>query len=400
MPISTCLAVLAPLVAQTWTVDDDGGADFSSLGEAFQSPQVQDGDLLLVEPGSYAGAVMTKALTVLGSHLAQPVVLDLAVQNVSSFDLQNFHLRRLSIQGASARSHVDLCRIDEGILVENAADLVLTRCSADGYGKGDPTFGGNAGSPAIEIRGASTVQLVDSAFEGGDGWAVSEPGDGGPGVWLRDTSRVWMAGSSARGGDAEDKLYCCTFPDLPGYSGDGVAMIHSARLDLRGSTPNVIEPGAVDLLGLSCPGCQGMAIATVGSAAAEYGGVTIAGAVGDGAFAIDPPRPYLFVRGEDLPGDSRRLYLYGPAGQPAFVATSFQEALLDLAGLTAPIWLDPGFLAELFPAVLQGPDTPFNHVWTIPAGAGLEGIAYTVQAVAIGPAGIALTNSANLIVGY
>ena len=65
---------------QTWTVDDDGPADFNEIAQAIASPTVADGDILLVATGSYARFQLDKALDVLAlpgqGFWANSIVID------------------------------------------------------------------------------------------------------------------------------------------------------------------------------------------------------------------------------------------------------------------------------------------------------------------------------------
>jgi parallel beta-helix repeat protein len=64
----TLQAVFLPHAAVTWTVDWRGGADFSSIQDAIDSPLVEYGDIILVKPGVYYENVdMTKELTLMGT---------------------------------------------------------------------------------------------------------------------------------------------------------------------------------------------------------------------------------------------------------------------------------------------------------------------------------------------
>ncbi len=58
------LACCATAALDTWTVDDNGPADFNQISTAVAS--VAAGDVLLVEPGTYDGFVLQKRLSILG----------------------------------------------------------------------------------------------------------------------------------------------------------------------------------------------------------------------------------------------------------------------------------------------------------------------------------------------
>lgn len=400
MPHVLALAACLPLAGQFWTVDDDGGANFASVAEAIASPLVADGDVLLIEPGFYASATLTKSLTLLGSQAgAQPSVAALTVDGVARFDLQNLAFLSLDITAVPGRSRVDGCTVISGMKIEDAAELTVTRSLVEGT---NLTL---CGETALRITGASNVQLVDSTFRGGDGFDEffeGLAGYGGAAVFVWDTSRVWIAGCDLTGGGGSDSNTPLWGFD-PGEGGDALLAGKDARVDVRGSSFHVLAGGPQNYWDPSSP-IDGHAI-SLGfglTPAVEYSGVTTSGPVDPDAVLVSPPRPYLYVRGQTGPGETRRLYLYGPAGATALVATSFQDAFAELPLVqTAPVWLDLTSLVELFPAALAGPDVAFNVVWIQPANPSLAGLAYLVQAVLVEPSGALVgTNSSNLLLGF
>jgi parallel beta-helix repeat protein len=64
----TLQAVFTPHIPVTWTVNWQGGANFTTIQDAMNSPLVEYGDIVLVEPGVYTENVyMTKGLTLMGT---------------------------------------------------------------------------------------------------------------------------------------------------------------------------------------------------------------------------------------------------------------------------------------------------------------------------------------------
>ncbi len=60
---------------RTWTVDDDGPADFSSIQEAINSPLVADGDTIFAYSGTYyENVVVNKAVALIGENKATTVI--------------------------------------------------------------------------------------------------------------------------------------------------------------------------------------------------------------------------------------------------------------------------------------------------------------------------------------
>src|SRR4030095_5899711 len=89
----------------SWTVDDNGPADFASITAAVSSLFVQDGDTLLVEPGSYAAFTTSKDLAIVGNEGgAKPAVSgESHVDNVDSFTLAGLDLFELRVLGGAGR---------------------------------------------------------------------------------------------------------------------------------------------------------------------------------------------------------------------------------------------------------------------------------------------------------
>ena len=60
--LSLCLTSTA--LATTWTVDDDGGADFDNIQDAIDA--ASDGDEIIVMPGTYSGSGSYQVCKTLG----------------------------------------------------------------------------------------------------------------------------------------------------------------------------------------------------------------------------------------------------------------------------------------------------------------------------------------------
>ena len=61
---------------KTWTVDDDGLADFSSIQDAINSPLVVDGDIIYVHNGTYyENVVVDKTVALLGENESTTVIV-------------------------------------------------------------------------------------------------------------------------------------------------------------------------------------------------------------------------------------------------------------------------------------------------------------------------------------
>jgi len=69
------LLYIAEAEPRTWTVDDDGPADFSSIQEAINSPNVKDGDTLFIYNGTYyENVVVNKAVSLMGENRETTII--------------------------------------------------------------------------------------------------------------------------------------------------------------------------------------------------------------------------------------------------------------------------------------------------------------------------------------
>ncbi|MCB9898186.1 MAG: hypothetical protein H6825_09305 [Planctomycetes bacterium] len=193
------------LHADVLTVDDSGGADFTTIQAAVDA--AVDGDFVFVRDGTYqAFTIDDKALTVVidPDSTLGAVQVDggpSSVKNLSSS--RTVVLSFLRFVGAFSKP------TDEhpGLVVRDCAGSVRVQaCQVwGGDGKGnDPTFG-EAGAPAARVTGSFDVAFLGCQFEGGIGAArecssgAEIGGAGGPGL-LVETSNVWVYDSQVVGG--------------------------------------------------------------------------------------------------------------------------------------------------------------------------------------------------------
>ncbi|MGD2018574.1 MAG: hypothetical protein PVJ89_10690 [Planctomycetota bacterium] len=220
----------APAMAGEIIVDATGGGDAVSLTDALAV--AQDGDLLLVRPGTYLEDVVIQGLSV-----------TIVAQYPDTVEVEG----RLTVQGLSALQHVMLHglrfegRTDELLDAQRPAlegsaiqgSLTAARCDFVGAAASDDALQPLGGAGA-SLDGVERFTARACSFTGGAG--VDEPtltcndGDGGDGLSLND-SRAALWGCSLRGGDGMG----CDF-DLgegPGEGGSG-ARAGSSRLFLDG----------------------------------------------------------------------------------------------------------------------------------------------------------------------
>ncbi|TAJ04885.1 MAG: hypothetical protein EPO68_16810 [Planctomycetota bacterium] len=389
--VALVLAVRTHAQQHVWTVDDDGPADFSSIAAAVAGAAA--GDILLVASGSYGAFTLEKRLRILGPTTgATPVVNGLTmIRQVNSCTLSGLRFANLWIKQTSGLIVVDDCQIGfpgvGSLTIETSDQVLVSRCQVLA----------STGGTAASVSDTNAV-FVDCELHGGagaSGWAVV--GNGGDGLSVANASHVSLAGSKCRGGDAGI-----------GFGGDGKAGngIHSSAsiVIIRGSATDLIQPGYVDSC---CWGWPGKGL-VANDSVIVMSGASITNVAASTSIVIQPPiaEPYLEIAGSDVPGESRRLDLYGPAGELAVVATSLDSAPLALPGLEGLVWVDTSALHQVLPIAMLGQNLPAHHLWTVPVDPALAGLALCVQAGfplhpgTLEPAAILLSNPARMVVRF
>ncbi len=222
------LALSSPLAAQaTWTVDDDGPADFATLQAAVDA--AADGDTILVRAGLYPGAVIDgKGLVIQGEG---PAILLMAFAQLPTLEIRNVGAQQsvcvrgleldavgqaetttAVIQGCAGAVLLEDCTVNgtgTPLSVGSSASVTLSRCEL----VPPPTFAslvpflflGFVPYPGL-IASSSTVFLYGTLVQGSAGAAsqsiaftVVPPGTSAPAVVL-DGSTLLAVGSSLHGG--------------------------------------------------------------------------------------------------------------------------------------------------------------------------------------------------------
>ncbi|NIO38544.1 hypothetical protein GTO27_12735, partial [Candidatus Bathyarchaeota archaeon] len=84
---------------RTWTVDDDGLADFSSIQEAIDSPLVTDGDTIFVHSGTYyENLVVNKAVSLIGEEKETTIIDGNEMGTVVLVTVSNLFIGGFTIQ--------------------------------------------------------------------------------------------------------------------------------------------------------------------------------------------------------------------------------------------------------------------------------------------------------------
>lgn len=281
VPNMRFLAIAAILLqsaahAGTWTVDDDGPADFAQVTDALASPLVMDGDVLLVEPGNYELLIDARSITIVGmgaspgdvrlKSTSPSVIRNLAANQlvaITNADLGYCHFTlcdgtialtevkagSFSFNGVVNFDRVADCRIENSditainIRAQNSnVQFSRSRLAADVI-----QLGQDAGYP--QKSNVHFAQSVARGLDGAAGWEGSYSGEDGADAIDFDRGTLLISGpeSLLTGGDGG-------LGELPNYDGDGGNALEvgcqanvrysGARL-LPGKTPWTLVPSSV-----------------------------------------------------------------------------------------------------------------------------------------------------------
>lgn len=389
----------SPALATTWTVDDDGPAQFTTIDDAHAA--AQPGDVILVAPGTYPAFHLTKRIAVLGPALGtKPTVLGTSsVQGAPAFTLAGLSLQQLQISDVAGRARIDECTLTSAsgehvVSVTNCAQLVVMRTTISGNSPGFYDLGSSAAFRAT----ASTIELVGCSVAGGGG-AGGAGWDGQSGLSF-DQCEVWVTRTSAWGGNGGAGGL---FGSSGGKGGYGLRAANST-VRVRGFDNDVLHGG----VNYSGGGSNG-GLAAQGGAQVVVSGIptpTLASPSFGQLTVLATPSPTLELLGDDGPGDSRRLQLRGPVGAVAFVGLSAAPALFALPGIEGALWIDPLELISTFAMTTQGQGQVVSKPFQVPPLVGLEGLALGFQAVfpalpgEFVPQDWFLSNSAELVLRF
>ena len=136
----------------TWTVDDDGPANFASIQEAVNSPQVADGDTIFVHSGTYyESVIVSKSLTIIGENRSTNLVgngTSIGFQVLCPHDEYD---RALKVSGFTIKNH------SVGIWSEGNG-----HGSSSSFEAIDNSFIGNGVGALIEWYGGGSI--VENTF--------------------------------------------------------------------------------------------------------------------------------------------------------------------------------------------------------------------------------------------
>jgi hypothetical protein len=379
----TLLLPLVTLASTTWTVDINGGGDFTQIADAVS--QVVAGDVLLVEPGTYQPFTLTKRLTILGRtggprpHVTGDVQLRASTFTVAGFDMDLLHVR-----GVTGRGRIDDCTVrviddlepEAALTVQDSDQLVISRTVV--FGETDYHGGNYPAGTGISIR-SSRVMLVQCVAWGGSGDdqlpLSGIPFPGGAGLEITNGSDVVLAGTSVYGGAGGSP-----FGFHPGAPGGPAVSVTGSTVRVRGDPTDKLAGGIpginADTYGTSITASNSVVV----SSGLQYSGSGFATAT---SLFLQPSvaEPFLSVNGNATAGATCSIELHGPPSTPAFLAASIAPALVTLPAFEGQLWLDPAALLVLIPIGTTGQDTPVILSANMPRSiAGFEGACFELQA--------------------
>ncbi len=100
---------------KTWTVDDDGPADFHIIQEAINSPDVKDGDTIFVYNGTYyENVVVNKSVSLIGENRETAIIDGNGTGHVVHVTANNTIISNFTIQNSGHN------KFDRGICIQNS----------------------------------------------------------------------------------------------------------------------------------------------------------------------------------------------------------------------------------------------------------------------------------------
>ena len=369
--LGSLLLLASAASADVLVVASGGGGAFIAIQPAIDA--AQGGDVVLVEPGTYAGfgiddehvavvadtggtvlvqgGVLVANLGATRDVLLHGLTIDASVAGVDADGLRlignagSIRLQQCSIRASRARI---------GLVVEGSPDVAATSCTIDG---GDgipnaPTVSNRNGNHAAAVRG-SRVAFYGCALHGGSGWQAQCGGyNGGSGLAQR-LATVFAAGSSivgrpgTSGGSGFDTSLSAPWPD-GGNGGHAVTFLWPTFSPPVPSTftsfANLLQPGAAGQGTFAiCGGC-GLTVACQGAPGIPGQAIAI-GSSGGGAegyvgslplltASVDPVRELASTQLAFLgaPGDEVMLFF---APETGYVPSQFRG--IQLVGADAPL---------------------------------------------------------------
>jgi hypothetical protein len=403
------LALAAPVSANTYNVDDNGGpgVDFTDIAPAIAFAQA--GDVLLVAPGTYSSFVLDKGLVIVG-HSASTVVGGFEVRNVVAGPravVVDFLTTRFVVDNCAAPVVLQELRTIQTASVSGSPDVRIARTQFQLLGVPSD------GLTPFEITN-SRVEFVDSRVRGHSGvssGSSSDGGQGGSGIRLQN-SRFVGSKFTTSGGEG-------SFETQPGHDAGGggagilmlgysTAVFLGAGSDVRGGYPgynNFYNDCSHD-------GSGGYAVATFANDMAqvtssgtfiapvywEYGVhcVPITGTgISFGVTLVEPvpAEPSLEASSAPFPGGTLTFTVRGAPGAIATLSVGRDFVVVPVPGVTMETLVLTGRVFQLGAIPASG-----VIVRSVPLPLSMpQGTVLNAQVRVTGSSGVARTNSTPIV---
>lgn len=374
-----------------FTVDDNGPADFASIGVA--AFLVPEGSTLVVQSGEYKSFTLDHSMTVVGpvtsSLFGVPARAgDVRVFAAETCSLLHLTLNSLRVVDVPGRTSLHSLRLEHG-------GVSLWGCPQATASKITSFAGiGTSGAPVPGFTVSfSQVHIDDSTLVGADGNddpVGGFPSSGRAGLEIGgDGSRVVLARSYVEGGDGGDTVVTQP-PSFPGAGGPAVSVGNSAVLDLRGGFLATNLVSGQD--GFNGSGQAPLApnLRTTPGASAEVSSVLQTVTVSDplAVTFLGESRPTLTVSGAALQGQQVTSSIHSEPGDMALLLITATPAAIQPPLLqTVPLWVDTATLLALL--VVNIPSQAGGQtILNIPSQPVLTGVQFYLQAAVIEPSGL------------
>lgn len=404
LPGGLALLFMAPSATaadQVFTIDDDGGADFTGLAAAVAA--AGDGDILIVKGGTYFDVTIDdKSLVLIGEPAGAetPDLLGLTIRNLSS--TKRVVIRGLRLDGflghpAAARVEkndgpviFEGCTFENSfsttsLAVEESDSVFVIRSVLRGLDGTPSVFASSFAYSAVSSL-SSRLFIHDSLIEGGDGAAANlgpfgdiRKGLGGAPAIEVIGGTLFVSGGTTRGGDGGANLEILGTCAGAGFGAPAIRLTGNAllrRLDA------LLVGGVGGAANGSCPG---------GASGPEV--EILAGRVE----TIAETARSIEVSGLVREGQSATVTLQGASGDLVAVLYGFQDAGLYVPGLQGGLLVGlPPLITVLGPI----PATGLSVAVTIPANQiqlPVEGFTLFVQPLVAGTSGLGVLGAPSVL---
>jgi hypothetical protein len=228
-PFAAVLLLAGSAGAAEWHVP----ADFATIQDAIDSSSVKDGDAIVVEPGAYAGATVTKAVTIRASAGAS--IVDGPV--VSAFGKAGFFFPGGGQGSGATITGFSFVGIPLPVFSRGADDVTVNRNSLSWFLQGITNWGYGSWGHRWEIADNTMYNLTTSC-------------GGGIGVLVGDYQGGTLTGNSVVRNSIRGRLRVAS-GDCGGYNAPGITLYADFRGGAAGAVlqANVVSKNTVVLKG-------------------------------------------------------------------------------------------------------------------------------------------------------